>query len=363
MEATRRPESSPSNASPPGGASTPAAAPLASQSVEKLGEPSVSTPTPAPSSDAATDDGAPGGEGYTTPRNAVKVDSPEAVAATTTPTIKRVAAKTLLIRRALRCSSGTAADDGGDYQDSKRRKASKAPAAVASVPKTDVGITITVADPPQNQLPTSIGMLPMNMMPQHLMLQQQYYETQQRYAQQVILHNTMMATGALGGGQFGPGGMLFQPPPHGGFQSFPASAAAAAPTQVAPPSNTKAKKASPSARAPKTNADGTTDIGGGTAKAKEVWSGLPDDALEGGWPDGWVKKTFQRQSGKTAGTKDSYWYSPVHRVKLRSITDVKKFLAALVQCNGDELLARKQMMTREQTKKDPKDVFVAVGGT
>ncbi len=77
--------------------------------------------------------------------------------------------------------------------------------------------------------------------------------------------------------------------------------------------------------------------------AKEVWSGLPTEKLDGGWPDGWTKKTYERQSGKTAGSTDSYWYSPITQVRLRSMAEVKRFLNALAQCNGDESLAWKQI--------------------
>jgi hypothetical protein len=69
--------------------------------------------------------------------------------------------------------------------------------------------------------------------------------------------------------------------------------------------------------------------------AKEVSSGPPDEPLEGGWPDGWTKRVFERQSGSTKGTKDRYWYSPANK-KFRSMNEVKRFLAALKTCKGDE---------------------------
>lgn len=75
---------------------------------------------------------------------------------------------------------------------------------------------------------------------------------------------------------------------------------------------------------------------GATTPAKEVSSGAPNDALEGGWPDGWTKKTFERTCGKTKGRLDSYWYSPIQKKKFRSMTEVRRFLNALKQANGDE---------------------------
>lgn len=70
--------------------------------------------------------------------------------------------------------------------------------------------------------------------------------------------------------------------------------------------------------------------------AKEIWSGQPDDKIEGGWPRGWTKKTFQRQSGKTAGTTDSYWYTPLLQKKLRSMIEVRRFMEALKKHGSEE---------------------------
>ena len=70
--------------------------------------------------------------------------------------------------------------------------------------------------------------------------------------------------------------------------------------------------------------------------AQEVWSGPPDEAIPGGWPDGWTKKLFERPTGKTKGTKDRYWYSPKTQKKFRSMIEVNRFMDALKQANGDE---------------------------
>ena len=81
----------------------------------------------------------------------------------------------------------------------------------------------------------------------------------------------------------------------------------------------------------------------GTAResAKMVFSGLPDEPLPGGWPDGWTKKVFQRASGESKGHTDRYWFTPINQFKLRSMVEVNKFMQALEQTNGDEVAAKK----------------------
>ena len=68
----------------------------------------------------------------------------------------------------------------------------------------------------------------------------------------------------------------------------------------------------------------------------EVYSGLPDDPIPGGWPPGWIKKKVLRTAGTMKGKADPYWYTPKLRIKLRSMAGVKRFFTALSQCNGDE---------------------------
>jgi hypothetical protein len=58
--------------------------------------------------------------------------------------------------------------------------------------------------------------------------------------------------------------------------------------------------------------------------------------MEGGWPAGWRKSVVQRQSGATAGMQDRYWYTPTLGYKLRSMVEVKRFMAALADAKGDE---------------------------
>lgn len=68
----------------------------------------------------------------------------------------------------------------------------------------------------------------------------------------------------------------------------------------------------------------------------EVWSGTPSEELEGGWPEGWTKKIFERTGGKSTGHSDPYWYTPIEKKRLRSMNEVRRFLAALEKCEGDE---------------------------
>lgn len=98
------------------------------------------------------------------------------------------------------------------------------------------------------------------------------------------------------------------------------------------------------AKEAKTTARGTTPKKRGKTSSRksigapEVWSGEPDDNLGEGfeWSKGWIKKKFERQSGKTKGALDSYWYSPILQKKLRSLAEVKRFIRELKANGGDE---------------------------
>jgi hypothetical protein len=73
----------------------------------------------------------------------------------------------------------------------------------------------------------------------------------------------------------------------------------------------------------------------GRAAVEPSWSGPPDEPLEGGWPEGWIKTLVKRQGGATAGHMDRYWFSP-EKKKFRSMAEVKRFFAALAQTGDDE---------------------------
>jgi len=52
-------------------------------------------------------------------------------------------------------------------------------------------------------------------------------------------------------------------------------------------------------------------------------------------PTGWMSKTFQRTNGKTAGHKDTYFYSPQNEIKFRGMKGCKNFLQILTELGGD----------------------------
>ncbi|CAJ1955197.1 unnamed protein product [Cylindrotheca closterium] len=85
--------------------------------------------------------------------------------------------------------------------------------------------------------------------------------------------------------------------------------------------------------------------GPSVTKAKMLSEGPPTEDLEGGWPEGWVKRVFERASGATKGSTDKYWYSPINGIKLRSIMEVRRFMKALEMKKGDEIEAKKIMKT------------------
>jgi hypothetical protein len=91
----------------------------------------------------------------------------------------------------------------------------------------------------------------------------------------------------------------------------------------------------------------TVVVPGSCGPAKELFSGKPDEDLGGGidWPEGWVKKVFQRMSGATKGGTDKYWYSPQRACKLRSIKEVKRFLKAMQLADGNEQKAHQMVKT------------------
>lgn len=60
--------------------------------------------------------------------------------------------------------------------------------------------------------------------------------------------------------------------------------------------------------------------------SKLVWTGPPDEKVEGGWPDGWIKKVFEREYGASRGRLDRFWYPPGEGREFRSLVDVKRFL-------------------------------------
>ena len=60
-----------------------------------------------------------------------------------------------------------------------------------------------------------------------------------------------------------------------------------------------------------------------------------DEEVKGmGGGDGWTKMTVERNTGKTKGTYDTYFYSPAKEYKFRSKSEVQKFLDCLKKAEG-----------------------------
>jgi hypothetical protein len=96
---------------------------------------------------------------------------------------------------------------------------------------------------------------------------------------------------------------------------------------------TPVKRKKQAKRSPSSNRPAS---GGRSSAVKEIWSGPPDEPLEGGWPEGWMKRVFRRASGATKGDTDRYWYSPVLGKKFRSMNEVRRFMAAMKTTGNDE---------------------------
>jgi hypothetical protein len=111
-----------------------------------------------------------------------------------------------------------------------------------------------------------------------------------------------------------------------------------APKTPSPALSNKKRKATTSSRKSRKAQNTETSVSPGTAisAAQVIWTGTPDEKLAGGWPKGWIKKVYNRSRGPRI---DRYWYSPKQQLKLRSMVEVKKFIAALVEVSGDEQAA------------------------
>jgi hypothetical protein len=108
------------------------------------------------------------------------------------------------------------------------------------------------------------------------------------------------------------------------------------PAAVKPKEATKKRKVPTKKAVPRKAAKSTNKVA-----ITAIFEGIPDEKLEGGWPNGWIKKTFRRQNGATKGGTDSYWYTPDKGIKLRSLKEVKRFMKALTMTNGEEEKAKK----------------------
>lgn len=88
---------------------------------------------------------------------------------------------------------------------------------------------------------------------------------------------------------------------------------------------------------------------GARPSALEIWNGPPDDYLrEGGWPPGWIKRVFQRASGKTKGATDDYWYPPDNGRRLRSMVEVRRYFG-LPESYGTKTNSPKKKKKKESS--------------
>jgi Methyl-CpG binding domain len=84
-------------------------------------------------------------------------------------------------------------------------------------------------------------------------------------------------------------------------------------------------------------------------ESKPEWFGAPDDDLgleNFTWPNGWTKERVRRKSGATAGTMDTYWYSPGRAMRFRSKSELKRYFKAVEDNNGDEAAAHKEAVRK-----------------
>ena len=73
---------------------------------------------------------------------------------------------------------------------------------------------------------------------------------------------------------------------------------------------------------------------------KLLYIGPPkSDRKTGKWPDGWTMEIYERQSGRTKGMTDKYFFSPKKKYRLRSMVEVERFLEEMVEHKGDETIA------------------------
>jgi Methyl-CpG binding domain len=104
----------------------------------------------------------------------------------------------------------------------------------------------------------------------------------------------------------------------------------------------KAKTANVQASTPRRGAPKTTK------QSNLEYEGRPRKPLNvpGGWPKGWTEQTYVRMSGESVGNTDSYWFTPEKQFRIRSITNVMRFLENLDRCHGDEVKAYKMLPTK-----------------
>jgi len=106
------------------------------------------------------------------------------------------------------------------------------------------------------------------------------------------------------------------------------------------PKRTARKARTTPAKSGRTGAAGTrtSRAAGGSHLNVEVYRGPPDEQLTGGWPKGWIKVIQERRNAaiNTKGRRDRYWFTPLLRLKIRSMVRVQNFIQNLKKTRGDE---------------------------
>ena len=113
------------------------------------------------------------------------------------------------------------------------------------------------------------------------------------------------------------------------------------PSSVTSPVKAKktVKKTTP-AKAKKETVKRQTKASTDKSASDPVYVGVPTKFLrEEGWPEGWVERQYERQSGMTKSRVDFYWFPPStdgRERKLRSIVEVKRYLGVLARTGSED---------------------------
>jgi hypothetical protein len=89
-------------------------------------------------------------------------------------------------------------------------------------------------------------------------------------------------------------------------------------------------------------------------KPKLIWMGAAyENMLKTGttdiWTERWTKRIYQRTTGESKGRFDSYWYSPKHHFKFRSLREVEAYMKIAKETDNDEELAWLLFKERKRT--------------
>jgi Methyl-CpG binding domain len=260
------------------------------------------------------------------------------------PKVKLLASKTLLLRRALECPAG---GTGEDRPTPGVPVAASAGGATAATGATANVATTTATFPVQNMPPIQ---MPLPNIPHTADFSLQFAAFQQQQQQQFFAAQAYQRKLAMEMHEKA----MKEAAAEKKRQELAAKRAASMRKRGRPKKTATGDAVGDDATSPKKPKVKPAPAEPGAPKAvpELLWEGTPPETIEGGWPEGWSKQTFMRMGGSSAGTKDSYWVTPIKNYKLRSMTEVKAFLAALEENGGDEIAARK--VTKKPHKKKQK---------